>query len=103
MVPSSRDWPSLSLANLTALLILSGLSGVPKKTFPSFRHIDIPVNESRMTETYSKCVTGVLLVRCNLLLQFMFFPDYLFKFLIIGNAGTGKSCLLHQFIENKCM
>jgi len=27
--------------------------------------------------------------------------NYLFKFLIIGNAGTGKSCLLHQFIENK--
>eukprot|EP01137_Pigoraptor_chileana_P030595 Opistho-2@17300 len=27
--------------------------------------------------------------------------DYLFKFLVIGNAGTGKSCLLHQFIENK--
>lgn len=27
--------------------------------------------------------------------------DYLFKFLIIGSAGTGKSCLLHQFIENK--
>jgi len=28
--------------------------------------------------------------------------DYLFKFLVIGSAGTGKSCLLHQFIENKC-
>ncbi|KAJ8416067.1 hypothetical protein AAFF_G00380890 [Aldrovandia affinis] len=27
--------------------------------------------------------------------------DFLFKFLVIGNAGTGKSCLLHQFIENK--
>ncbi|XP_044740484.1 ras-related protein Rab-4B [Chrysoperla carnea] len=27
--------------------------------------------------------------------------DYLFKFLVIGNAGAGKSCLLHQFIENK--
>lgn len=24
-----------------------------------------------------------------------------FKFLVIGSAGTGKSCLLHQFIENK--
>jgi hypothetical protein len=21
---------------------------------------------------------------------------------VIGNASTGKSCLLHQFIENKC-
>jgi len=27
--------------------------------------------------------------------------DYLFKFLVIGSAGVGKSCLLHQFIENK--
>uniref|UniRef100_A0A8C5S3Z3 RAB4A, member RAS onco family n=1 Tax=Laticauda laticaudata TaxID=8630 RepID=A0A8C5S3Z3_LATLA len=27
--------------------------------------------------------------------------DFLFKFLVIGNAGTGKSCLLHQFIEKK--
>lgn len=27
--------------------------------------------------------------------------DFLFKFLVIGNANTGKSCILHQFIENK--
>ncbi|XP_053671256.1 ras-related protein Rab-4B [Anopheles nili] len=27
--------------------------------------------------------------------------DYLFKFLIIGRADCGKSCLLHQFIDNK--
>lgn len=27
--------------------------------------------------------------------------DYLFKFIIIGDAGAGKSCLLHQFIESK--
>ncbi|EDQ90906.1 uncharacterized protein MONBRDRAFT_18358 [Monosiga brevicollis MX1] len=27
--------------------------------------------------------------------------DFLFKFLVIGNASTGKSCLLHQFIESK--
>ncbi|KAK2192936.1 hypothetical protein NP493_20g08043, partial [Ridgeia piscesae] len=26
---------------------------------------------------------------------------FLFKFLVIGSAGTGKSCILHQFIENK--
>lgn len=30
------------------------------------------------------------------------FADFLFKFLVIGSAGTGKSCILHQFIENKC-
>lgn len=27
--------------------------------------------------------------------------DFLFKFIIIGDAGAGKSCLLHQFIENR--
>jgi len=27
--------------------------------------------------------------------------DFLFKFLVIGSAGTGKSCLLHQFIESR--
>ncbi|ORZ41493.1 ras family-domain-containing protein [Catenaria anguillulae PL171] len=27
--------------------------------------------------------------------------DFLLKFLIIGAAGTGKSCLLHRFIEGK--
>ncbi|KAG8230604.1 hypothetical protein J437_LFUL004517 [Ladona fulva] len=27
--------------------------------------------------------------------------DFLFKFLMTGSAGTGKSCLLHQFMENK--
>eukprot|EP01016_Furgasonia_blochmanni_P004713 TRINITY_DN1181_c0_g2_i2.p1 TRINITY_DN1181_c0_g2~~TRINITY_DN1181_c0_g2_i2.p1 ORF type:complete len:179 (+),score=26.45 TRINITY_DN1181_c0_g2_i2:70-606(+) len=27
--------------------------------------------------------------------------DYLFKFIIIGNTNTGKSCLLHYFLENK--
>ncbi|XP_014749659.1 PREDICTED: ras-related protein Rab-4B-like, partial [Sturnus vulgaris] len=26
---------------------------------------------------------------------------FLFKFLVIGSAGTGKSCLLHHFIESK--
>ncbi|KAI9138404.1 ras family-domain-containing protein [Paraphysoderma sedebokerense] len=27
--------------------------------------------------------------------------DFLLKFLLIGAAGTGKSCLLHRFIESK--
>eukprot|EP01104_Vermistella_antarctica_P009918 TRINITY_DN2608_c0_g1_i1.p1 TRINITY_DN2608_c0_g1~~TRINITY_DN2608_c0_g1_i1.p1 ORF type:complete len:213 (+),score=50.54 TRINITY_DN2608_c0_g1_i1:187-825(+) len=27
--------------------------------------------------------------------------DLLFKFIIIGSAGVGKSCILHRFIENK--
>ena len=45
------------------------------------------------------CVTFPL----TLLLSPSFvFLDYLFKFLVIGNAGVGKSCLLHQFIEHKC-
>ena len=25
--------------------------------------------------------------------------DFIFKFIIIGDAGAGKSCILHQFIE----
>jgi len=33
---------------------------------------------------------------------FIYFADFLFKFLVIGSAGTGKSCILHQFIEGKC-
>ena len=27
--------------------------------------------------------------------------DFLYKFLVIGSAGVGKSCILHHFIENK--
>lgn len=44
-------------------------------------------------------------VSSHLKSSFSFNPnliDYLFKFLIIGSAGSGKSCLLHHFIENKC-
>ena len=40
-------------------------------------------------------------VKSNIDLLFLF-TDFLFKFLVIGSAGTGKSCILHQFIENKC-
>lgn len=28
--------------------------------------------------------------------------NYIFKFIIIGDMGVGKSCLLHQFTEKKC-
>ncbi|KAF3692754.1 Ras-related protein Rab-4B [Channa argus] len=35
------------------------------------------------------------------ILMFKNSQHFLFKFLVIGSAGTGKSCLLHQFIENK--
>eukprot|EP00727_Mastigamoeba_balamuthi_P013663 m51a1_g892 putative ras-related protein rab-4b (209) ;mRNA; f:16378-17811 len=27
--------------------------------------------------------------------------DYLFKFIVIGDANSGKTCILHRFIENK--
>jgi Ras-related protein Rab-14 len=27
--------------------------------------------------------------------------DYIFKYIIVGDMGVGKSCLLHQFTENK--
>ena len=29
--------------------------------------------------------------------------DYMFKYIIIGDMGVGKSCLLHQFTEHKCL
>jgi hypothetical protein len=28
--------------------------------------------------------------------------DFLFKFIVIGDAAVGKSCILHRFIEAKC-
>lgn len=28
--------------------------------------------------------------------------SYIFKYIIIGDMGVGKSCLLHQFTEKKC-
>ena len=51
------------------------------------------------------CLITIIAV-LDLYFWFFFFlyssVDYLFKFLVIGNAGVGKSCLLHQFIEHKC-
>ncbi|XP_052219622.1 ras-related protein Rab-4B isoform X1 [Dreissena polymorpha] len=39
---------------------------------------------------------------CSKVLEFFItHEDFLFKFLVIGSAGAGKSCILHQFIENK--
>lgn len=29
--------------------------------------------------------------------------DYVFKFVIIGDSGVGKSCIMHHFIFNKCI
>ncbi|GFO30185.1 ras-related protein rab-4b [Plakobranchus ocellatus] len=37
----------------------------------------------------------------EMLLVLVIMPKFLFKFLVIGSAGAGKSCILHQFIENK--
>jgi hypothetical protein len=28
--------------------------------------------------------------------------DYLFKFIIIGDTGVGKSCILSQYLRGKC-
>ena len=28
--------------------------------------------------------------------------NYIFKYIIIGDMGVGKSCLLHQFTDGKC-
>ena len=27
---------------------------------------------------------------------------FLFKFIIIGDTSVGKSCVLHQYLKNKC-
>ena len=29
--------------------------------------------------------------------------DFEFKFVIIGDSGVGKSCIMHHFIYNKCL
>jgi hypothetical protein len=34
--------------------------------------------------------------------EYFVYLEYLFKFLIIGSASTGKSCILHRFLENSC-
>ncbi len=28
--------------------------------------------------------------------------EFLLKFIVIGNSNSGKSCLLHYFLENSC-
>lgn len=28
--------------------------------------------------------------------------DFIFKFLVIGDSGVGKSTFIHQYIHNKC-
>ncbi len=28
--------------------------------------------------------------------------NYIFKYIMIGDMGVGKSCLLHQFTEKNC-
>lgn len=59
----------------------------------SERHPKRPFKRSQCNAT----VVLILFLFLSLLVS-----DFLFKFLVIGSAGTGKSCLLHQFIENKC-
>lgn len=29
--------------------------------------------------------------------------DYCLKFIIIGDSGCGKSCIMRQFLDNECM
>lgn len=47
-------------------------------------------------------VSDIVSLIWNSSVSFVQFSDFLFKFLVIGSAGTGKSCILHQFIEGKC-
>lgn len=53
-------------------------------------------------QSFLKLISDELLFILAIFSYFFFFPDFLFKFLVIGSAGAGKSCILHQFIENKC-
>jgi hypothetical protein len=58
------------------------------------------------TEMLSSAETyGLLMIKLiNLnIFNLKLYLDYLFKFLVIGSAGVGKSCVLYQFIENKCI
>lgn len=57
----------------------------------------VPEDGSAKSSRFSIDV-GIALISTS----FFVLADFLFKFLVIGSAGTGKSCLLHQFIENKC-
>lgn len=52
----------------------------------------------------SLCYQSILSIelRSNFYTCSSYYADFLFKFLVIGSAGTGKSCLLHQFIEKEC-
>uniref|UniRef100_A0A3P9CJ31 Ras-related protein Rab-4 n=1 Tax=Maylandia zebra TaxID=106582 RepID=A0A3P9CJ31_9CICH len=56
----------------------------------------VPEDGSAKSSRFSIDV-GIALISTS----FFVLADFLFKFLVIGSAGTGKSCLLHQFIENK--
>lgn len=52
-------------------------------------------------------ITCIDYIKTLLALQYLFshvcnVSEYLFKFLVIGSAGTGKSSLLNNFIGNKC-
>ena len=52
---------------------------------------------TQSTESYGK-VTSIDYIQYYL----GFYLEYLFKFLIIGSASTGKTCILRQFLENEC-
>ncbi len=28
--------------------------------------------------------------------------EYVFKYVVIGDSGVGKSCIIHQYIFSKC-
>lgn len=52
-----------------------------------------------MSNTFN--VQSDVTLRCNFVTSMADNFEFLFKFLVIGSAGTGKSCLLHHFIEKK--
>ncbi|TRY86041.1 hypothetical protein DNTS_001921, partial [Danionella cerebrum] len=68
---------------------------------------NIPLHSTPSLSTTTKCTNQMVTYGyCNagVINRKWYTADegnFLFKFLVIGNAGTGKSCLLHQFIEKR--
>jgi putative ribosome biogenesis GTPase RsgA len=71
---------------------------MPLSTFRLSQH-DVSYSLSCLSVLVSKGVTQsfVLLRRSQWLL---YFSDYLFKLLLIGDSGVGKSCLLLRFADD---
>ncbi|EMS52256.1 GTP-binding protein YPTM2 [Triticum urartu] len=64
------------------------------KQLRSLKHVDIIVRPVKLKKEYQihKC--------CDVMQRWRAFCDYLFKLLLIGDSGVGKSCLLLRFADD---